>query len=314
LGLELAAAGLRVYSCQEIARELAQNLDLLATTMKDIPERHRSLRAAFNHSWKILPDIEKDAFRRLSIYQGEFSLDDAIATTAASIGVISRLVDRSLIQKNSSGYYQIQPVLRQFAVEKLEELYAPITMEDELSYFASEDLSITRDPITQLPNRVLFRDLFKQTLAIGRRRSKYVALMIVELENIHTLKRDLDPEKLKPLIKQVGEVLVKTVRDSDIVATLACGKFAIILESISEPQDGAVVAQKIRMGFDQAYIVLPDGSKANVHIGISVYPDDGEDISELLNNANLAMNKAKLESINYHYNAYDKPAFLSIDK
>ena len=138
--------------------------------------------------------------------------------------------------------------------------------------------------------------------------------MIVELENIHTLKRDLDPEKLKPLIKQAGEVLMKTVRDSDFVATLAPGKFAIILESISEPQDGAVVAQKIRMGFDKAYIVLPDGSKANVHIGISVFPEDGEDISELLNDANLAMNRAKLESINYHYNAYDKPAFLSIDK
>ena len=313
LGLELAAAGLRFYSCEEIARELAQNLDLLATTMKDIPERHRSLRAAFNHSWNILPDLEKDAFRRLSIYQGEFSLDDAMATTGASIGIISRLVDRSLIQKNSSGYYLIQPVLRQYAVEKLEEIYTPNTMEDDLSYFASEDLSITRDPITQLPNRVLFRDLFKQTLAIGRRRGKYVALMIVELENIHTLKRDLDPEKLNLLIKQAGEVLAKTVRDSDIVATLAPGKFAIILESISEPHDGTVVAQKIRSGFDKAFMHLPDGSKVNVHIGISVYPEDGEDISGLLNAANLAMNKVKLESINYHYNAYDKPAFLSIE-
>jgi diguanylate cyclase (GGDEF)-like protein len=314
LGLELAGAGLRFCSCEEIARELAQNLDLLATTMKDIPVRHRSLRAAFNHSWKILPELEKDAFRRLSIYQGEFSLDDAMATTGASIGVISRLVDRSLIQKNSSGYYLIQPVLRQYVVEKLEDLYTPESMEEDLNYFSSEDLSITRDPLTKLPNRVLFRDLFKQALAIGRRRSKYVALMIVEIENIHTLKRDLDHEKLNPHIKQAGEVLVKTVRDSDIIATLALGKFAIILESISEPQDGAVVAQKIRTGFDKAYIVLPDGSKANVHIGISVYPEDGEDISELLNNANMAMNKTKLESINYHYNAYDKPAFLSIDK
>ena len=90
LGLELAAAGLRFYSCENISRELAQNLDILATTMMDVPERHRSLRAAFDHSWKILPDIEKDAFRRLSIYQGEFSIDDAVATTGASIGVISQ--------------------------------------------------------------------------------------------------------------------------------------------------------------------------------------------------------------------------------
>ena len=48
-----------------------------------------------------------------------------------------------------------------------------------------------------------------------------------------------------------------------------------------------------------------------MHIGISVFPDDSEEISELLNIANIAMNKAKLESINYH--AYDKPVFLSIE-
>ena len=56
--------------------------------------------------------------------------------------------------------------------------------------------------------------------------------------------------------------------------------------------------KKSATDFDKAYIVLPDGSKANVHMGISVFPDDSEDLSELLNIANIAMNKAKLENVN----------------
>ncbi len=312
LGLELAASGLRFYTCKHIATELAHNMDILATDMKDVPERHRSLRAAFDQSWLMLSEEEKDALRRLSIYQGEYSMDDAVATTGASTAVISKLVDQSLLQKTSSGYYLIQPVLRNFAAEKLEEIETT-QMKDDLSFPMDGGPSVTRDPLTQLPNKVLFRDLFKQALAIGRRRGKYVALLIVEIENIHTLKRDLDTGELLPIIQKAASVLTDTVRNSDTVAYLANGKFAIILESMSQYQDGVVVTQKVRTSFENAYIVLPDGSKVHVHMGISVYPDDSEDISELLNIANISMNRAKLESVNYNYNAYEKPVFLTIE-
>ena len=150
--------------------------------MIDVPERHRSLRAAFDQSWFMLPEKEKDAYRRLSVFQGEFSVDQAVATTGASIAMISALVDRSLIQKNSSGYYLIQPMLRQYAAEKLEEIYE--FDQNEQSFFSSETSDITRDAITGLPNKVLFRDLLKQALAIGRRRSQYVALIVVEINKI----------------------------------------------------------------------------------------------------------------------------------
>ena len=76
-----------------------------------------------------------------------------------------------------------------------------------------------------------------------------MALLIAELENIHTLKRDLDAEELKPIIKQAADVLIESVRESDTVAYLAIGKFAIILESMSQYLDGAVVTQKIRDRF-----------------------------------------------------------------
>ncbi len=67
LGIELAAAWVRVLSCQEIATELSANLDFLASTQRGLPERHRSLRAVFDHSWKLLNPAEQQAFRRLSV-------------------------------------------------------------------------------------------------------------------------------------------------------------------------------------------------------------------------------------------------------
>ena len=311
LGLELAAAGLRFYSCEEIATQLQSNLDILATTLLDIPERHRSLRAAFDQSWSMLPEKERDAYRRLSVFQGEFSVDQAVATTGASHTIISALVDRSLIQKNSSGYYLIQPMLRQYAAEKLEEIYE--FDQNTQSVFSNDMANTTRDPLTGLPNRVLFRDLFKQSLAIGRRRSQYVALLIVEIDNISSLIKRLNSNDLDEIIKKVAQVLIETVRDSDTVAHLVPGKFAIILEQIVRYQDGAVVTGKIRSNLDRAFIVLPDGSKVTVSMGVSVYPNDSEDIAELLNFANIALNEAKKEGQNYKYYTYEKPMLFSVE-
>ena len=311
LGLELAAAGLRFYSCEHIANQLQSNLDILTTTMIDVPERHRSLRAAFDQSWFMLPEKEKDAYRRLSVFQGEFSVDQAVATTGASIAMISALVDRSLIQKNSSGYYLIQPMLRQYAAEKLEEIYE--FDQSDQSFFSSENIDITRDGVTGLPNKVLFRDLLKQALAIGRRRSQYVALLVVEINNINNLIHQLSTDDLNSVITKVAKILTQTVRDSDTVAHLVPGKFAIILEQIARYQDGAVVTRNISSNLDRAFVVQPDGSKVTVSMGISIYPKDSEDMAELLNFANIALSEAKLAGEYYKYYAFENPMLFSVE-
>jgi len=311
LGLELAAVGLRFYSCEHIAKEIQYSLDVLKTTMQDIPKRHRSLRAAFDQSWKMLSEAEQDSYRRLSVFQGEFTLDEAIATTGTSQAIVSELVDRSLIQKNSSGYYLFQPILRQYAAEKLESIYE--LEHSDLAFYGSESVSITRDPLTKLPNKVLFRDLFKQALAIGHRRSHFVALLIVEIGDIANLRNNLDIDEYNAIIKNVAEILTTSVRDSDIVAHLLPGKFAIILESIAKYQDGALVTKKIQANFDRSTIVSSSGSKVTLSMGISVYPSDSEDIAELLRFANIALNKAKGAREIYRYYSYQEPLLFSVE-
>ena len=73
LGIELAATWVSMMSCAEIAQELSRGLDLLSTTLHDLPARHKSLEAVFDHSWQLLSEPERDLFKKLSVFQGGFS-------------------------------------------------------------------------------------------------------------------------------------------------------------------------------------------------------------------------------------------------
>jgi len=120
LGIELATAWIPVLSCREIAEEIEKSLDFLSSTRKDLPDRHRSLRAAFEHSWNLLPDDQKAVFPKLSVFRGGFSREAAEIVVGAGIHLLSDLVNKSLIQRNVEGRYEIHELLRQFAREKLE--------------------------------------------------------------------------------------------------------------------------------------------------------------------------------------------------
>ncbi|MBN1428778.1 MAG: tetratricopeptide repeat protein [Anaerolineae bacterium] len=124
LGIELATALLPVASCTQIAAEVEQNLDILTTTWRDVPERHRSLRAVFDHSWQLLSADEQAAFAALSIFRGSFSLEAAHEVAGADLPIISRLIAKSLLvmvvaEEDKAARYEIHENLRQYAADKL---------------------------------------------------------------------------------------------------------------------------------------------------------------------------------------------------
>ena len=121
LGIELAASWIRVLPCQQIAAEIEANLDFLTTSLQDVPARHRSLRAVFDHSWNHLSDEDRSVFRRLTVFQGGFGREAAEKVGDASLPVLSSLVDKSLLRLNASGRYEIHELLKQYGNEKLGE-------------------------------------------------------------------------------------------------------------------------------------------------------------------------------------------------
>ena len=119
LAIELAAAWLKTMPCAEIAVEIEHSLDFLATTLRNVPERHRSMHALFEQSWQMLRPEEREVFKQLSVFQGGFTRQAAQAVAGADLHTLQALVDRSLLSVNPTGRYQIHELLRQFAAEKL---------------------------------------------------------------------------------------------------------------------------------------------------------------------------------------------------
>ena len=119
LGIELAAAWVSMLSCAEIADEIERNVDFLATSMRDVPERHRSLRAAFDQSWRLLSDEQRDAFARLSVFRGGFDRDAAKTVAGADLRLLSELASKSLVRRPGFGRFELHELLRQYAAEKL---------------------------------------------------------------------------------------------------------------------------------------------------------------------------------------------------
>ncbi|HJR80178.1 MAG TPA: helix-turn-helix domain-containing protein [Anaerolineales bacterium] len=120
LAIELAASWARILSCREIALELERDLDILETKKLDVPQRHRSIKNVFDHSWTLLSNEERTLLMRLSVFQGGFSREAAISVTCASLPTLSALVDKSLLRHSKTpDRYALHELIRQYAVAKV---------------------------------------------------------------------------------------------------------------------------------------------------------------------------------------------------
>jgi DNA-binding SARP family transcriptional activator len=122
LGVELAATWLRLLSPQEIAREIKRDLNFLAASHPDLPERHRSLQAVCDTSWRLLAEEERSVLSSLAVFRGGFTLEAARQVAGATPHLLSALADKSLLRRRAEEYFDIQEALRQYAENRLCEL------------------------------------------------------------------------------------------------------------------------------------------------------------------------------------------------
>jgi len=105
----------RQLPCHEIADEIEHNLSFLATSQKNVPARHRSLEAAFEHSWALLAADERRAFARLAVFRGGCEREAAVAVGQCALAVLAALGDKSLVRRAPNGRLAIHELLRQYA-------------------------------------------------------------------------------------------------------------------------------------------------------------------------------------------------------
>ncbi|MBL8161163.1 MAG: helix-turn-helix domain-containing protein [Anaerolineae bacterium] len=121
LAIELAASWVRRMPCEQIAEQIQQDLNFLSAGWRDAPERHRSIRALFDHSWRMLSAEEQDVLMKLSVFRGGFEPEAARQIAGASLGMLTSLEDKSLVQGSPFGRYDLHELIRQYAENHLKD-------------------------------------------------------------------------------------------------------------------------------------------------------------------------------------------------
>jgi tetratricopeptide (TPR) repeat protein len=115
LALELAASWTRSLSVPQLLTELAKSFDVLSGQLRDLPERHRSLRTVFDYSWERLGEGERQALAKLSIFPGGFTLEAAERVADVHLALLLNLINHSLLRRSLDERYTIHELVRQYA-------------------------------------------------------------------------------------------------------------------------------------------------------------------------------------------------------
>lgn len=159
--------------------------------------------------------------------------------------------------------------------------------EEKLEYLANFDT------LTGLPNRILFFDRLNQTIRHSRRYNEIFALLYLDLDNFKCINDTMGHDTGDMLLKEVSERLSDCIRQTDTVARMSGDEFTIVMTNIKKPEEATSIAQKIINRINIPYKLGNISCSVTSSIGISIYPQDGEESSTLIKNADIAMYQAK---------------------
>jgi diguanylate cyclase (GGDEF)-like protein/PAS domain S-box-containing protein len=155
------------------------------------------------------------------------------------------------------------------------------------------------DPLTDLPNRRLLADRLHQAMEHAQRNAgEKVAVMVFDLDNFKTVNDSLGHNYGDDLLKQVAQIFQSQVRSEDTVSRQGGDEFTIVLSGIKQIDKVGDIADNILKRLSQPIILSGHQVVIGSSIGISIYPDDGENYDELLRHADIAMYHAKEEGKN----------------
>jgi predicted ATPase/DNA-binding SARP family transcriptional activator len=259
LAIELAASWVEVLPVSDIYKEIKESLDFLQSELHDVPDRQRSLRAVFDTSWSKLSKPTRSTIKALSVFRSSFSRNAAQAITGASIKTLLELSNKSWLQPQQDGRYQIHELLRQFAFEILEQ--------DSITY-------------EQVKERYCaYYNGYASTLWIMMKGSNQLAAfsgMEVEFENIRTawnwlaIKRDYEEaiNNILPVLFSYSEIRGKSLELLDM-----CDKMIKALGGISQSKK-RTRAEIILLAVQSAFNI--DGHPVRYTFFEGIYPVDQE--------------------------------------
>ena len=239
--------------------------------------------STFEKMYKQYPDIPIVVLSSLD--------DEHFAMKAVKMGAQDYLVKGQL-----TGYLFFRSI--HYAIERhklLMELCEARKHEQYLAYY---------DTVTKLPNRQHFFSNFQNQLNLAKRNKSQVAILFLDLDDFKKVNDNYGHHYGDLFLLEIAERCKKLLRKSDLIARFGGDEFVIALYNISQLSDVENVAHKMLASFSEPVVIESNKLAISASIGISIYPTDGSDIDQLINNADKAMYVAKSEGKNSikHYN------------
>ncbi|MEW8535060.1 MAG: EAL domain-containing protein [Candidatus Thiodiazotropha endolucinida] len=164
--------------------------------------------------------------------------------------------------------------------------------QDQINFLAHHDA------LTRLPNRALFRERFDHALMHARRENASIALLFLDLDRFKTVNDTLGHPVGDQVLLEVSKRMNLIIRASDTLARLGGDEFVLLLEEQTDAQHAAVVARKLIDLFSRPMIIGEHELVVTASIGITLYPNDGDDPDKLIRHADRAMYEAKQQGRN----------------
>lgn len=167
------------------------------------------------------------------------------------------------------------------------------------------------DRLTGLPNRFLFKEHLVKALTNCRRSGLFLAVLYIDIDNFRNINNTFGREVGDKILKEISSRLRDCLRrsdtagnvvDNEVTARFGADEFGIILEGLKDMADAAIVARRIIDSLTKVVLVGDNEVFLNSRVGVSVYPDDGENVDELMKSADSALSCAKeLERNSYQF-------------
>ncbi len=154
------------------------------------------------------------------------------------------------------------------------------------------------DALTELPNRLLFRERLSDMLTRAERHGNVLALLFIDLDRFKPINDTLGHQAGDELLQRVAGRLAGCVRASDTIARLGGDEFTVLLDDLHGPDEAGIIARNILDALERPYILHGEAQFISASIGIACYPSDSADAETLLRQADMAMYRAKQEGRN----------------
>ncbi|WP_290652536.1 GGDEF domain-containing protein [Aquisalimonas sp.] len=172
-------------------------------------------------------------------------------------------------------------------------LQAQMMAEEALQSMGALAQASQRDALTGTPNRALLLDRLESAMAMARRHNTRLALVFIDIDRFKAINDTLGHGVGDEVLKHVARRLQSTVRESDTVSRYGGDEFLVLLTKISQAADAALIAEKMLSALAETAIANGHELQLTASLGITVFPDDGEDTATLIYRADAAMYRAK---------------------